>query len=272
MCINGRAFINDSAVGIFMQLRRIVYLLGILVGTINTAWAVDELAQANNPLANMRALNFQNYYYPDISGFNQTGDTFWIRYAQPVNKFLVRASMPFTSYPVTQSIKKTGSSDFNIFAAYTMDTGNSAVSAGIGPLLVAPTASPTSLGAGKWQGGLAAVYFNANSAKFQYGGLLTYQVDFAGQKDRPHTSIMALQPFAFLQVSHGVYFRAAPIMLFNFVSNTRVVPLSLGIGKVIKSGKTVYNLFVEPQFSVSYNGPGQPLTQIYAGLNMQFYE
>lgn len=159
------------------QVLSLLLILLFLSTTIITNAFADELAQANNPLADMTALNFQNYYYPEISGLSQTGDTFWIRYAQPIDKFLLRASMPFTSYPISPSMKKSGSGDFNAFAAYLLDTGNPAVSAGIGPLVVAPTAKPSTLGAGKWQGGLAAVYFNASSTKIQYGGLVTYQTD-----------------------------------------------------------------------------------------------
>jgi len=39
---------------------------------------------------------------------------------------------------------------------------------------------------------------------------------------------------------------------------------------VIKKGKTVYNVFAEPQFSVADDGPGQPVWQIFVGFNMQF--
>ena len=75
-----------------------------------------------------------------------------MRYAQPVDKLLVRASLPFQTFPVSQNeAKQTRTGDFNIFAVYTFDTGNSNVSAEIGPLLVTPPASPTLLGAGKWQ-------------------------------------------------------------------------------------------------------------------------
>lgn len=254
-----------------MKLSRLVIVLFLILTVIIQANAADELAQANNPLANMQAFNIQNYYYPQISGFDEKGDTFWLRYAQPVDKFLVRASMPFTSYPVAPTMKKSGSGDFNIFATYLLDTGNPSVSTGIGPLLVTPSANPSELGSGKWQGGLAAVYFNANSTKVQYGGLVTYQTDFAGPQNRSHTSVMAIQPFGILQLTHGFYLRTAPIWIFDFKNNNHVMPLGLGAGKVIKSGKTVYNVFVEPQFSISTKGIAQPTTQIYGGLNMQFY-
>jgi len=48
------------------------------------------------------------------------------------------------------------------------------------------------------------------------------------------------------------------------------VPLGIGIGQVVKKGKTVYNFFVEPQFSLADHGAGQPKWQIFFALNMQF--
>lgn len=48
------------------------------------------------------------------------------------------------------------------------------------------------------------------------------------------------------------------------------VPVGLGIGKAIVSGKTVYNLFVEPQVSVVDNGPGMAEWLIFCGFNIQF--
>ena len=48
------------------------------------------------------------------------------------------------------------------------------------------------------------------------------------------------------------------------------MPLGIGLGKVIKRDNTVYNIFVEPQYTVWDDGPGQPEWQIFFALNMQF--
>jgi hypothetical protein len=64
--------------------------------------------------------------------------------------------------------------------------------------------------------------------------------------------------------------RNAPIWVYNFENDTYSVPLGLGIGQVIPMGKTVFNIFVEPQYSVADDGPGWPEWQILVGLNMQF--
>jgi hypothetical protein len=114
------------------------------------------------------------------------------------------------------------------------------------------------------------VLFNASSPKFQYGYLLTWQGSFAGAGDRASVNTGAFQPFAFYQLGKGTYLRSAPIWVYNFQNDGYSVPLGLGVGQVIPKGDTVYNIFVEPQFSVADKGPGWPKWQIFVGFNMQF--
>ena len=38
----------------------------------------------------------------------------------------------------------------------------------------------------------------------------------------------------------------------------------------VPAGRTVFNVFVEPQFTVLSHGPGQPELQIFVGFNTQF--
>jgi len=246
------------------------------------AWAqkdreadTDAVAQANNPLANMKAFNVQNYYIGDLSGLDKDANQFWLRYAQPFSvgntNWLMRASLPVSSFPVRPDWnRKTGMGDFNIFASYLFDMSSPAISFGVGPQLTVPTASKDELGSEKWSAGLANVLFNAESKVLQYGYLLTWQHSFAGNSDRATVNIAAFQPFAMLQLGGGTYLRAAPIWVYNLDNDNYSVPLGVGIGQVFVQDKTVYNLFVEPQFSIADKGAGQPEWQIYMGLNMQF--
>jgi len=239
--------------------------------------AADAAAQANNPLANMTALNFQDYYIGKLTESDDSANQFWLRYAKPFSvgktNWLLRASLPVYSYPVGASGgTETGLSDLNLFAAYLFDTGNPAVSFGFGPQLTAPTATKDELGSEKWSAGFANVLFNAESKVFQYGYLLTWQASFAGNSDRSNVNVAAFQPFAFLQLGGGTYLRAAPIWMYNLENDDYSVPLGVGIGQVMKRGKTVYNFFVEPQFSVADRGPGQPEWQIFFAMNLQFLE
>ncbi len=236
------------------------------------AMAADDAAQANNPLADMKALNIQGYYIGELTETDdKDAQQYWLRYAQPLDKWLIRASLPLNSFPTPPNgHTETGLGDFNLFAAYTFDTGNPAVSFGIGPQLTVPTASDKALGSEKWSAGFANVLFNASSQKFQYGYLLTWQHSYAGPGDRDDVNIGAFQPFAFLQLGSGWYLRSAPIWAYNFENDGYSIPLGIGIGKVVIKGKSIFNFFIEPQYSVADDGPGWPEWQIYFACNMQF--
>ena len=230
-------------------------------------------AQANNPLANMTALNLQNYYIGELTDIDENANQFVVRYAQPFaigeSLWLMRASLPLNTFPAGGG-HDTGLGDLNIFAAHLFDTGNPAVSFGIGPQVTFPTATESSLGSEKWSAGIANVMFDGRNKKFQYGYLLTWQHSFAGDDGRADVNVGAFQPFAFYQLGDGYYLRGAPIMTYNFENDNYSVPLGIGIGKVIKKDNTVFNFFVEPQYSVADRGAGLPEWQIYFALNMQF--
>ena len=61
-----------------------------------------------------------------------------------------------------------------------------------------------------------------------------------------------------------------PIWVYNLENDDYSELLGVSVGLEIKQGKTVYNPFVEPQFSVADRGPGQPQWEVFLGLNMQF--
>jgi hypothetical protein len=233
-------------------------------------------AQANNPLANMKAFNIHDYYIWEVTGpSDDTMNQAWLRYAQPValgqTNWLVRASLPINTFPVPPDREKiTGIGDFNIFAAYLMDLGNPAISFGIGPLLNLPTASNDELGSEKYSAGFANVMFDAKSTQYQYGYLLTWQHSFAGNADRDTVNIGAFQPFGIWQLGGGTYLRSVGIWFYDFEKDAYSIPVGLGIGQVFKSGKTVYNLFIEPQYSIIDKGDDLPRWQLLLGLNMQF--
>jgi hypothetical protein len=228
-------------------------------------------ADANNPLAKFQAFNIHDYYTSSLTEMDdQNANTFWLRYAQPFGKWLFRASLPVSRMPTGDGTATSGLGDFNAFAAYQFDLGKPGVSFGVGPLIVAPTASEDETGSGRWQGGLSAILFNAQSSAYQWGGLVTWQTDFAGDDDRPGTNVLAVQPFYFIQLGKGLYVRSSAIMVFNLETHSYNVPVGLGLGKVVPTGGAVFNIFVEPQFTILDRGAGQPELQVFVGLNTQF--
>jgi hypothetical protein len=253
---------------------RVLLLAIVISATALAQESADVSAQANNPLANMTAFNLHNYYIGEQTETGDDANQFWLRYATPFSlggDWLMRASLPINSFPTAPGGNmQTGLGDLNVFAAYLFDIGNPAVSFGFGPQINVPTATKDSLGSEKWSAGLANVLFDARSKKFQYGYLLTWMASFAGKEDRADVNTAAFQPFAMYQLGKGRYLRSTGIWVYNFETNDYSLPLGIGIGQVIPKGKTVYNIFIEPQWSVADKGAGWPEWQVFIGFNMQF--
>jgi hypothetical protein len=129
-----------------------ILAFGLAIGAAEAQQSTD--VQANNPLANSTAINFQNQYTGALTGSDNTANQVFLRFAQPFQalggKWLMRATLPVNTFPQPSGKDITGIGDFNVFAAYLIDTGNPGVSFGIGPQVTAPTASEDGLGSGKW--------------------------------------------------------------------------------------------------------------------------
>jgi hypothetical protein len=235
----------------------------------------NDVAQANNPLANFTAFNVHNYYIPRLTAPDEDANQFWMRYAKPFSlgdtDWIMRASLPINTYPIPPGFgHKTGLGDFNVFAAYLIDTGNPSLAFGIGPQVTMPTATEGELGSEKWSAGFVNTLFNFASPKFQYGYLLSWQVSFAGEKNREDVNVAAFQPFLFYQLGGGTYLRSTGGMVYNIENDNYSVPIGFGIGQVIPTDTAVFNVFIEPQVSVADKGPGWAEWQIFIGLNTQF--
>lgn len=254
---------------------QIAFLSLLSGGKVLAEEKASAQVDANNPLSSSTAFNIQDYYLSELTDSDETANQAWLRYAKPLSigdtQWIMRASLPINSFPTSpDGDTETGVGDLNLFAAYLIDIDKPGLSFGIGPLLTAPTAAEDDLGTGKWSAGIANVLFDASSDVFQYGYLLTWQASFAGDGDREDVNVAAFQPFLFYQLGGGTYLRSSAIWVYDLENDTYNLPLGIGIGKVIKSGETVYNFFIEPQFSLAYDGAGQAETQVFMGFNIQF--
>ena len=239
---------------------------------------VSAAADANNPLASVTAFNIQTYFIDSFTKLpdNVDGYQFWLRYATPLaignTNWLLRASLPYNNFPVGANFgSEGGMGDLDVFLAYQFENRKPGVSFGLGPQIVAPTASDDRLGADQWQLGLANVYFNGSSPKYQYGYLAIYRAGIGSTPEgRERPSVGAFQPIYFWQLGKGWYTGGAPIWTYDFDTDNYNVPIGLRLGKVQQYGKTTANFFVEPQWSIASKGAGQPDFQIYAAINLQF--
>lgn len=231
--------------------------------------SAEELAKANNPLADITAFNIQYYARPLLNGIEDGSvNTNWYRFAVPTGPVLWRLSAPLETRSISTNTSS-GLGDVDLFAAYLAVT-KPTLTFGLGPSASFPTASKDELGSGKYTLGAAAVVFAVPNPQFQYGALAIWRTSIGGEEERSDVNFMAIQPFYFWQLGGGTYFRGAPIWAFDLETGNYHVPLALGVGKVLKVGGTVFNFFIEPQYSVLVEGTGQPLFQIYTAVNMQF--
>ena len=230
----------------------------------------DAIAsQANNPLASIKSISIHNVYTSSVSGTDGSLNTAWVRYSQPFGKILVRASMPINSINLGGR-DKSGLGDFNVFGTYILTPLSSTKQFGVGPILTIPTATSSLLGAGKWQIGVAVAAYIATNPTLQCGLLATWQHSFAGSSNRRAAHMTTIQPFFMWQLGKGIYLRSTAINVLDFENGNYLIPIGLGIGKIVKVNKIVFNLFAEPQFSIWHRGENMPEVQYFIGINSQF--
>ena len=251
------------------------FCAGALVGWAAPAHSQehDDVNAANNPLTPKITLNFQNYFTPDLVGLpDKRANQFLLRGLVPADFFgqpqLLRYTLPISTVPQFPSGYETGLGDLTLIDLLLFPGKD--LSIGAGPLLVLPTATDQSLGAGKWQAGIAGVVVAPQSWGL-LGALSTYQASFAGHDDRADVSIATFQPIVNYNLADGFYLRSTATMSYNFENDSYFVPVGFGIGKVFKvDEKTTLNAYVEPQYTVFNEGYGNPRWQILAGINVQF--
>src|SRR5215510_14438409 len=101
----------------------------------------EELKRANDPMANIKAFNIQNYIVSKLYGTEGHINQLHLRYSKPIGKLLLRGTMPLIASSAGQGVgPTTGFGDFNLFAIYSFPSpaGNKF---GIGPNITAPTGS-----------------------------------------------------------------------------------------------------------------------------------
>ena len=254
-------------------MKHFLFILGMLCWLMplraQNADAAKMAKDANNPLASITTVSLQNTYTPSLYGYSGTMNATWLRCVQPIGRMLIRASMPFNTVDAN-SIRQSGFGDLNIFATYILTKPSATSQFGVGPIFTIPTASDRALGGGKWQAGVAIAAYFAENNVFQMGLLATWQHSFAGKSDRNKVQVASIQPFFMWQLGKGTYLRSTAINIMDFENGIYAFPMGAGIGKVLKANKLIFNIFIEPQFTIWHQGAGVPQMQILMGVNTQF--
>lgn len=243
------------------------------LASTGAANAEDGQNDANNPLTPKITFNLQDYYIPSMYGApGFDANQFLLRGLIPSDiggaPQLFRFTLPIATAPTFPEGSTTGLGDLTLMDLF-MFPGKK-VSFGVGPMLVAPTASSDWLGAGKWQVGAAGVAVAPQSWGL-LGALATYQTSFAGDSDREDVSLLTAQPIVFYNLPNAFYLRSSATWNFDIEDGTYYIPFGLGLGKIFALNKgTTMNAYVEPQYTAFHHGDGAPRWQIFGGVNFQF--
>lgn len=135
--------------------------------------SASEVANANNPLAPMNAVFFQNYYAPTSYGVPGSGNSLDFRPVVVNGRQIIRTTFPISSGEDSDGNQQSGLGDISVFDAIRVTPEQSKNVLAMGPLLVAPTATNRSLGQGKWQAGFAAFGVHLLSPGSEVIGILT---------------------------------------------------------------------------------------------------
>ena len=203
--------------------------------------------QAQNPIANLVSVPFQNNTTPGIGP--DRDQTLNVLNIQPVVPFrlndqltlVTRTILPVVSQPRPDGSTGNGIGDLNpSFFLVPRLAGRWTV--GVGPTVLLPPASREDLGSGQWGLGPAAVAVYTNGP-WVAGGLVNQIWSVTGDSDRRAVSRFLVQPFVNYNLPNGWYVVASPIITADWQARADrwLVPLGGGVGRVFRIGSQPVN-------------------------------
>ena len=146
-------------------------------------------------------------------------------------------TLPLVYQSVTLTAVRDGLGDA-MLQLYLAPRNPDVVSIGVGPAVVAPTATSKGTGTGKWSAGPTAALV-ANPGPWVIGAVATQVWSFAGQSNRAPVSFLEIQPFVNYNMPGGWSIISRPIMTADFEapsSEQWLVPVGAGLAKTFSFG------------------------------------
>lgn len=221
--------------------------------TAETTQGSSDIAKAaQNPVANLISVPFENDFYP-VTGVKQEDE--YVLQMKPVVPFalsqdwnlITRTIIPVIQTPdLTPEIKGTsglGDIELSLFFSPTK-VGPGGLIWGAGPVISVPTATEDIYGTKKLSIGPAVVVLEIQG-HWLYGVLAQNEWSVAGPSARPAVNQFLTQPFVNYNLPHTWYLVSAPIITANWRQTPGerwLTPVGGGIGKIVRLGKTPVNL------------------------------
>ena len=259
---------DDSMLNYPMRLLKIPFTLTLaLLPILSFSEGMSEAEQeklakaAQNPIASMISLPFQNNTNLNIGPDEQTQNILNIQPVWPfaINddwNFITRTIVPVISNPSILTgpgnDRVDGIGD-TLFTGFISPSAPSAITWGVGPAILLPTASDDALGQDTWAAGIGAVVL-AMPGKWVVGSLVS-NIWSVGGGDAD-INLFTWQYFINYNLDDGWYLVSAPIITANWEADsdhTWTVPFGGGVGKIFRVGNqpinaqlSLYNNVVTP--------------------------
>jgi hypothetical protein len=211
----------------------------------------EDLARAaQNPVADLISLPFQNNTIFGFGPFDRTGNLLNIQPVIPANlsskvNLISRAILPVVTAPdVTRPEGTTWGLGDLVYTAFFSPAKPSALIWGAGPVLQIPTGTSDATGSGKWGAGPSLVLLGM-PGRTVLGVLVNNIWSYAGSSDRADVNQMLIQYFVNYNFQGGWFLTSAPIITSNWELPSHagwVVPFGIGGGRVFPIGRQPVNV------------------------------
>lgn len=241
-----------------------IFLLLVVCSNIY-AQSEEELAKAaQNPIASLISVPFQDNINTGIGPDDETQNILNIQPVYPIKlsenwNLITRTILPVISQPdiYTGEGRVNGLGDATISTFFSPSKA-SAVTWGVGPVFLLPTATDDTLGSDKWGGGVSVVVLTM-PGNWVVGSLVSnlWSVGGSGKQD---INLFTWQYFINYNLPKAWYLTSAPIITANWEAdsdNRWTVPFGGGVGRVFRIGKQPVNAQVSAYKNVKVpdNGP-----------------
>jgi hypothetical protein len=238
----------------------------------------ENLAQAaQNPVANLISLPFQNNTAFGLGEFDRTQNVLNIQPVIPVSlspkvNLITRTILPVVSQP---DLGAADGSTFGLgdlsFTAFLSPAQPGRLIWGIGPNLVIPTGTADALSTRKWSIGPSAVGL-VTPGPWVVGVLISNVWSFAGDSERSDVNQMLIQYFINYNLPNGWYLSTSPILTADWKADDGeewIVPFGGGFGKIFRIGTQPVNGSVQA-FWTAVHPDERPYPEWTLRMQLQF--
>jgi hypothetical protein len=236
-----------------------------------------DAAAANNPAAPIIQIQFQDWYHPAYDGTSGQGNDFLLRPIVPfyskgvIPSSIVRLELPLASTPDG----RTGLGDIQLIAfGFPGYHPGSRFKIGVGPVIVAPSATNRYAGQGQWQVGPSAIFVFTGVKNLVVGVIVDNPITVTGERSRPGINAATIEPLIVKTLSKGYFFRFDPYWSFDWKEHgSAVLPLNLGFGRLLTIHGQLINAYIQPEFlarNESYAGSHPPRVTLRFNLALVY--